>query len=56
MRSPGTYAQVFAERFHDTETAPVPGGMDYETWTGPAPMKPYTKSRCTEWGTYHVYD
>ena len=26
MRSPGNYAQVFEERFHDTETAPVPAG------------------------------
>ena len=56
MRSPGNYAQVFEERFHDTETAPVPAELDYETWIGPAPMKPYTGSRCTEWGAYHVYD
>jgi hypothetical protein len=56
MRSPGNYAQVFAERFHDTAAAPVPADLDYETWVGPAPMKPYTKSRCTEWGAYHIYD
>jgi predicted dehydrogenase len=56
MRSPGTYAQVFEERFRDTDPAPVPEDLDYETWIGPAPMKPYTKSRCTEWGAYHVYD
>ena len=56
MKSPGGYAQVFEERFHDTEPAPVPADLDYETWTGPAPLRPYTKSRCTEWGAYHVYD
>lgn len=56
MRSPGSYAQVFDERFRDTVPAPVPADLDYETWIGPAPMKPYTKSRCTEWGAYHVYD
>jgi hypothetical protein len=56
LRTPGTYAQVFDERFKDTETAPVPADLDYETWVGPAPMKPYTKSRCTEWGAYHIYD
>ena len=56
MRSPGSYAQVFDERFRDTAPAPVPADLDYETWIGPAPMKPYTKSRCTEWGAYHVYD
>jgi predicted dehydrogenase len=56
MRSPGAYADVFAERFHDTEPAPVPADLDYETWIGPAPMKPYTRSRCSEWGAYHIYD
>lgn len=56
MRSPGDYARVFAERFNDTEPAAVPADLDYETWIGPAPMKPYTRSRCTEWGAYHVYD
>jgi hypothetical protein len=56
LRSPGGYAEVFAERFKDVEPAPVPEGLDYETWIGPAPMKPYTKTRCTEWGAYHIYD
>jgi predicted dehydrogenase len=56
MRSPDWYAQVFDEHFKDTVTAPVPDGLDYEMWIGPAPMKPYTKTRCTEWGAYHIYD
>jgi hypothetical protein len=56
LRSPGGYAEVFAERFKDVEPVPVPEGLDYETWIGPAPMKPYTKTRCTEWGAYHIYD
>jgi hypothetical protein len=56
MRSPGSYAQVFDERFRDTEPAPVPADLDFETWIGPAPMKPFTKSRCSEWGAYHIYD
>jgi predicted dehydrogenase len=56
MRSPGDYARVFEERFGDTEPAPVPADLDYETWIGPAPMKPYTESRCTPWGAYHIYD
>lgn len=25
--------------------APVPNGVNYELWTGPAPMKPFTKNR-----------
>jgi hypothetical protein len=56
MRSPSTYAQTFAEHFPNTEPAPVPEDLDFETWVGPAAMKPYTKSRCTEWGAYHIYD
>jgi len=56
MRSSGWYADVFAERFKDIEPAPVPPDLDYDMWIGPAPMKPYTKSRCTEWGSYHIYD
>jgi hypothetical protein len=56
MNSPGGYDQVFNEHFKNTEPEPVPAGLDYEMWIGPAPMKPYTKSRCTEWGAYHIYD
>ena len=56
MKSSGGYAESFAAYFHDTNPVPVPPGLDYETWIGPAPMKPYTKTRCTEWGAYHIYD
>jgi len=56
MRSSGWYAEVFAEHFKDVEPVPVPDGFDYDMWIGPAPMKPYTKTRCTEWGSYHIYD
>lgn len=27
------------------EHEPVPAGVDYELWTGPAPLKPFTKNR-----------
>jgi len=56
MKSSGGYAESFEAYFHDTTPAPVPPGLDYETWIGPAPMKPYTKTRCMEWGSYHIYD
>jgi hypothetical protein len=56
MRSPESYAETYNEHFRDIEPAPVPAGFDYEMWIGPAPMKPYTKSRCTQWGAYHIYD
>ena len=56
MRSSGGYAESFAAYFHDTTPAPIPPGLDYEMWIGPAPMKPYTKTRCMEWGSYHIYD
>ncbi len=35
---------------------PVPKGFDYDLWLGPAPWSPYTKDRCTCWGTYWVLD
>jgi predicted dehydrogenase len=38
------------------EPIPVPKGLDYELWLGPAPWRPYTKDRCTCWGTYWVLD
>jgi hypothetical protein len=39
-----------------TEEAPVPAGLDYDLWLGPAPKTPYTKDRCTSSGAYHIYD
>ena len=56
MRAPGGYENVFQEHYRNVQPAKVPEGLDYDTWIGPAPMKPYTKSRCTEWGSYHIYD
>lgn len=56
MRAPGWYVTEFENHYRNTEPADVPQGLDYNMWIGPAPMKPYTKSRCTQWGTYHIYD
>jgi glucose-fructose oxidoreductase len=38
------------------EPIPVPEGLDYELWLGPALRRPYTKDRCTEWGSYWCSD
>ena len=38
------------------EPIPVPAGLDYELWLGPAPWRPYTKDRCTEWASYWCSD
>jgi predicted dehydrogenase len=38
------------------EPIPVPAGLDYDLWLGPAPWRPYTKDRCTCWGSYWVLD
>ena len=35
---------------------PAPEGFDYEMWTGPAPMRPYSDDRCLRPGHYHIYD
>jgi predicted dehydrogenase len=38
------------------EPIAVPDGLDYDLWIGPAPWRPYTKDRCTEWGAYWCSD
>ncbi len=39
-----------------TIEAPVPDGLDYNRWLGPAPLTPYTKDRCNPQGSYWIYD
>ncbi len=39
-----------------TQAVPVPDGLDYDMWLGPAPVTPYTADRCQPPGTYWVYD
>ena len=49
----------FGERGGSTEQAPVPEGLDYEFWLGPAPFTPYTPGRCDGSGGdgwYHIRD
>ncbi len=36
-------------------TAPVPPGLDYEMWLGPAPFTPYNDLKCT-FNWYFIYD
>jgi glucose-fructose oxidoreductase len=38
------------------QEAPVPEGLDYETWVGPAQWAPYAVGRCRPPGTYWIYD
>ena len=35
---------------------PVPDGLDYDLYIGPAPMKPCSKDRITNQGSYHCSD
>jgi len=35
---------------------PVPPGMDYDLWLGPAPVAPYTHDRVFGTGRWHIYD
>ena len=56
MRAPGNYADRF-KKFHPlTHPKTPPADIDYDRWVGPAPVKPYTDNRVTQWGTYHIYD
>lgn len=49
-------AEYLQTAHKDTQEAAVPETLDYDRWIGPAPMKPYTDSRCTNLGAYHIYD
>ena len=56
MRAPGGYAKTFNQFNPLTPAKTPPADLDYDRWVGPAPMKPYTDNRVTQWGTYHIYD
>ena len=56
IRAPGRYAKVFDEHYKNVQPEPVPEDLNYDMWLGPAPVKPYTKSRCSKWGAFHIYD
>jgi len=49
--------------FPNQPTQPVPEGLDYDMWLGPAPWAPYTYQRCRPWTKeesysiwYHISD
>jgi len=44
------------ERYGSTEVEPVPKELNYDLWTGPAPMRPYNADRVRREGSFHVYD
>jgi predicted dehydrogenase len=39
-----------------TNEAPIPEGLDYDRWIGPAPMVPYTLDRCSNAWWWYVSD
>jgi len=39
-----------------TAEAPLPDGLDYDRWIGPAAMVPYANGRCNPPGSYWIYD
>ena len=44
------------KRYGLTETQPIPEGLNYDLWTGPAPMRYYNEDRVRREGSFHVYD
>ncbi len=44
------------KRYGLTEEQPVPDELNYDLWTGPAPMRPYNVDRVRREGSFHVYD
>src|SRR5690606_6440864 len=43
-------------RYEDEEEAPVPPGLDYDLWLGPAPRAPYTPNRTEKMRWRHISD
>jgi predicted dehydrogenase len=39
-----------------TDVVPVPEGLDYDFWLGPAPLKPYTRDRSTNQWWWFISD
>ncbi len=39
-----------------SEPQPVPAGLDYDLWLGPAPVAPYTHDRVMGQGRWFIYD
>ncbi|MHC4219808.1 MAG: Gfo/Idh/MocA family protein [Planctomycetota bacterium] len=44
------------KRYGSTAVEPVPDDLDYERWTGPAPLRPYNADRVRREGSFHIYD
>ena len=44
------------QRFPNEKEIPVPKGLDYDLWLGPAPMAPYTANRTEKQHWRHVWD
>ncbi len=43
-------------RYPDEKPAPVPEGLDYDLWLGPAPEAPYTPNRLEKMHWRHIFD
>ena len=56
LKSIDVWAPHLGKGRGSTTPAPAPKDLDYDLWLGPAPLKPYTKDRCTCHGAYHIYD
>jgi len=56
IRSVEVTAPSYGYQGGSLDPLPVPEDLDYDLWLGPAPWRPYTKDRCTCWGTYWVLD
>ncbi|MHC4349110.1 MAG: Gfo/Idh/MocA family protein [Planctomycetota bacterium] len=44
------------KRYGSTAVEPVPDDLNYERWTGPAPLRPYNADRVRREGSFHIYD
>ena len=51
------YSPEVAKKYPlDTPAKPPPADFDYDLWTGPAAMKPYSDQRVQTQGAWHIYN
>ncbi len=51
-----TYGNEFPKGMGNAPDEPVPAGLDYDTWLGPAPVRPFNKRRFhSSWRWYFDY-
>lgn len=50
------YDAFHVKKYGSLRPIQPPADLDFDLWCGPSPKRAYTADRCTQYGTYHIYD